>query len=307
MIKVRNLVKKFGDFTALNNISFDLKKGTVLAFLGPNGAGKTTTMRIITTFMPYTEGIVEIGGFDVLKNPRDVRALIGYLPEIPPLYPELRVKEYLNFVAKLKGIKKNISKKVDHIIEKCVLGEKQNFLISALSKGYRQRVGLAQALIHEPELLILDEPTSGLDPSQIVEIREFINNLGREHSLIISTHILSEASQLCSRVLIIDHGNIIASGSQQELEDMVNMKDRIIFRVSDSENAKKILESFNFVELVKISDNKVTVEGVFTDDKRARLVKELVSKDHLLYEMKNEKLSLEETFIEIIRRKKQDV
>jgi len=306
MIKVRGLTKKFGDFTALNNISFDLKKGSVLAFLGPNGAGKTTTMRIITTFMPYTDGTVEIGGFDVLSNPKDVRALIGYLPEVPPLYPELRVSEYLYFVAKLKGIRKNIRKRVNHIIDKCILGEKKDFLISALSKGYRQRVGLAQALIHEPELLILDEPTSGLDPAQIVEIREFIKSLGQEHSLLISTHILSEASQLCSKVLIIDHGNIIATGSQQELENMLDIKDRIIFRLSDPEKAKMTIESSNGVDIVEINQNTIVAEGSFSDKDRAEMVKNLINKDHLIYEMTNERLSLEDTFIEIMRRKTSD-
>lgn len=301
MIEVKNLVKKFGDFTALNNISFTLKKGEILGFLGPNGAGKTTTMRILTTFIPFTDGEVKIGDYDIVENPLEARKLIGYLPELPPLYPELRVNEYLYFVANLKGIRENINKRVEEIIDRCGLKEKQNAIIATLSKGYRQRVGLAQALIHKPLLLILDEPTSGLDPKQIVEIRNLIKDFGREHSILLSTHILSEASQLCDRVLIIDHGEIIAEGDQERLKSLVNAKERLLFRVN---NKNRMIELIKNKNINYTEDNEwIVVEVDFDDKKRALFFKEIINNNIDIYDIKRETISLEEAFVEIIRRK----
>ncbi|NBT57740.1 ATP-binding cassette domain-containing protein, partial [bacterium] len=211
MIEVRNLTKKYGDRTAINQLNFSVARGEILGFLGQNGAGKTTTMKILTGFMPATSGTAAIGGFDVLENPFEVKKKIGYLPETPPIYPELLVLEYLSFVAELRGIPKlDRSKKIDKAIELCHLGDVRRRLIGNLSKGYRQRVGLAQALIHDPEVLILDEPTVGLDPKQVNEARGLIKNLRGEKTIIYSTHILSEVAATCDRIIVIDRGNIVA-------------------------------------------------------------------------------------------------
>src|SRR5437667_4279507 len=195
MIKVEGLTKRYARTVAVDNISFEVEKGGIVGFLGPNGAGKTTTMRVLTCFLPPTAGSATVAGFDVLENPLEVKQRIGYLPETPPLYPEMEVIEYLTFVGKLKGVPKaDLAKRVDEVIERCAVGDVREKLISKLSKGYRQRVGLAQAIIHNPDVLILDEPTAGLDPKQIIETRKLIHDLSGEHTIILSTHILPEVS-----------------------------------------------------------------------------------------------------------------
>lgn len=299
MIKVTELVKRYGSFTAVNGISFELHKGEILGFLGPNGAGKTTTMRIITTFLPLSEGQVTVGGCDVLSDPNRVRKKIGYLPETPPLYPELRVNEYLNFVGRLKGIKNDLSKRVDEIIERCGLEEKRKALCSHLSKGYRQRVGLAQALIHKPDILILDEPTSGLDPRQIIEIRDFIRGLGDDHSIMLSTHILSEASQLCDRVQIIDKGKLIATGTQDELNELVRKQECVSFRVNDPHSALEILSKKKMN--CSLNQEALVISGNFGDEGRAELIAELVKGGIRIYAMESEDLSLEQLYIELVK------
>ena len=209
MIDVQNITKNYGPFQALKDISFQVDKGQIVGFLGPNGAGKTTTMRILTCFMPASSGRVTIAGYDVFKASRDVRKRIGYLPENVPLYPEMTVTKYLKYMAKIRGVPRSDSKAgLDNAIEACGLTERRHQIIGQLSRGFRQRVGLAQALIHEPDVLILDEPTSGLDPRQIVEIRELIKALGKERTILFSTHILPEASATCERLIIISRGEI---------------------------------------------------------------------------------------------------
>src|SRR5689334_2772020 len=198
MIKVEGLTKRYARTLAVDNISFEVEKGQIVGFLGPNGAGKTTTMRVLTCFLPPSSGTASVAGFDVLENPLEVKKRIGYLPETPPLYPEMEVDEYLRFVGRLKGISsEDIGSRIDQVIEQCVLGEYRTKLIGKLSKGYRQRVGLAQAIIHNPEVLVLDEPTSGLDPQQIIHTRELIRGLSGNHTIILSTHILSEIENSC--------------------------------------------------------------------------------------------------------------
>src|SRR5436305_1570793 len=198
MIQVEGLTKRYGRATAVNNITFHVKKGDIVGFLGPNGAGKTTTMRVLTCFLPPTEGKVTVAGFDVTEHPLDVKRHIGYLPETPPLYPEMEVLDYLIFVAKLKGLSgADVAKRADEAAGRCALGDVRHKLIGKLSKGYRQRVGLAQAILHNPDVLILDEPTSGLDPKQIIETRELIASLSGDHTIILSTHILSEVEHSC--------------------------------------------------------------------------------------------------------------
>jgi ABC-2 type transport system ATP-binding protein len=218
MIEVEGLTKRYGRQTAVDGISFKVQKGEILGFLGPNGAGKTTTMRILTCYLPPTEGTARVGGFDVFESPLEVKRRVGYLPETPPLYPDMDVVSFLDFVAKVKGVAAQDRKaKVDGAIEKCRIGDVRRQLIGRLSKGYRQRVGLAQAILHNPDVLILDEPTAGLDPKQIIETREMIKALGGDHTIILSTHILPEVSMTCGRVVIINRGRVVAEDTPENL------------------------------------------------------------------------------------------
>ena len=211
MIEVEGLTKRYGDFTAVENISFRVEKGEIVGFLGPNGAGKTTTMRVITGFLPATEGSVTVSGFDVFKNPMEMKKHIGYLPEHPPVYNDMTVAEYLRFVAKIKGVSRSHrSSAIEKVLQRCGLPEVTETIIGKLSKGYKQRVGLAQAMVHDPGVLVLDEPTIGLDPKQIIDIRELIKSLAGQHTIILSTHILQEVTMICERVLIIHQGRIVA-------------------------------------------------------------------------------------------------
>ncbi|HMC43091.1 MAG TPA: ABC transporter ATP-binding protein, partial [Acidimicrobiales bacterium] len=218
MIEVDNLTKRYGRTTAVDGISFVVKKGEILGFLGPNGAGKTTTMRILTCYLPPTEGTARVAGHDVFEEPLEVKRRVGYIPESPPLYPDMDVETFLDFCAKIKGVAKAQRRaRVDAATEKCRVGEVRKTLIGRLSKGYRQRVGLAQAILNDPEVLILDEPTAGLDPKQIIETRELIKGLGGEHTIILSTHILPEVSMTCGRVVIINKGRVVAEDTPENL------------------------------------------------------------------------------------------
>ena len=228
MIEVQQITKRYGQHTALDRISFSVAKGEVLAFLGPNGAGKTTTMRILTCFMPATEGTARVAGFDCAEQPLEVKRRIGYLPETPPVYQELTVTEYLQFVGRLRGLSgKVLTSSIHREVERLGLGTVQRRLIGNLSRGYRQRVGLAQALLHDPPILILDEPTVGLDPKQIIEIRELIKNLAGSHSVILSTHILPEATAVCQRVVIISGGRIVAEDTPDQLSARLRQSEKI--------------------------------------------------------------------------------
>ena len=210
MIEVLNLAKRYGDFHAVSNVTFSANKGDIVGFLGPNGAGKTTTLRMLSTYLPPSSGTARIAGFDILKESDEVRKRIGYLPETPPLYGEMTVKEYLTFVARIKGISgREVGNAVEEAIKICFLKNVQYRLCQHLSRGFRQRVGIAQAIIHNPEVIILDEPTSGLDPKQIIEIRQLIKSLAKQHTVLLSTHILPEVSMVCKKVVIINQGQII--------------------------------------------------------------------------------------------------
>jgi ABC-2 type transport system ATP-binding protein len=218
MIEVESLTKRYGRATAVDGVSFRVERGEVLGFLGPNGAGKTTTMRILTCYLPPSAGTARVAGYDVFAEPMEVRRRVGYLPETPPLYPDMTVEEYLGFCAKIKGVSPGERRsRVGDAMEKCRVGEVRSTLIAKLSKGYRQRVGLAQAIHHNPEVLLLDEPTAGLDPKQIIETRELIRGLGGEHTIILSTHILPEVSMTCGRVVIINQGRVVAEDSPENL------------------------------------------------------------------------------------------
>src|SRR5580765_4999623 len=228
VIEVDHLTKRYGNVKAVENITFEVEKGEILGFLGPNGAGKTTTMRILTCFLPATEGTARVAGFDCADQPMEVKRRIGYLPETPPVYQELTVTEYLRFVGRLRGLSGNtLTSSMQREIERLGLGTVQHRLIGNLSRGFRQRVGLAQALLHDPQVLILDEPTVGLDPKQIIEIRELIKNLAGSHSVILSTHILPEATAVCQRVVIISGGRIVAEDTPEQLSARLRQSEKI--------------------------------------------------------------------------------
>ena len=233
MITVKELTKRYARTVAVDQISFDVAKGQIVGFLGPNGAGKTTTMRMLTCFLPPSAGTANVAGFDVLEQPLQVKRRIGYLPETPPIYPEMETFEYLKFVGKLKGLSGNdLQKRVDHVCDRCAIADVKKKLLGKLSKGYRQRVGLAQAIIHNPDVLILDEPTAGLDPKQINETRDLIKNLAGDHTIILSTHILPEVEQTCQQVIIINKGKLVATDSVRNLQARARGAESVVVEVA---------------------------------------------------------------------------
>src|SRR2546421_186489 len=249
MIKVSELTKRYARTTAVDHISFEVEKGQIVGFLGPNGAGKTTTMRMLTCFLPPSSGTATVAGFDVLEAPFEVKKRIGYLPEAPPLYLEMRTAEYLTFVGRLKGLSGvDLQQRVDAVCERCAIGDVKKKLLGKLSKGYRQRVGLAQAIIHNPEVLILDEPTAGLDPKQINETRDLIKSLAGGHTIILSTHILPEVEQTCEKVIIINKGKLVATDSVNNLQSRARGAELVLIEVAgrngtlDSATAQQRLE-----------------------------------------------------------------
>ena len=312
MIVVENLTKYYGSFLALDNISFTIKEGEIVGFLGPNGAGKTTTIRIITTFLPPTSGKVYVAGYDVTERSVEVREKIGYLPENTPLYPELRVKEYLNFRAELKKVKDR-KKAIDRVIEECKLGDVVNALIGELSKGYRQRVGLADALISDPPILILDEPTLGLDPLQIRQTRQLIKELGKERTVFISSHILPEIEQIASKAIIINKGRIVGEGSIEELREKAGGFRKIFVEARDhkgKENIKDVVESLRNIEEVENVEYEEEEDKLYRfsikskgEGKRGlleeRIFELFVEKEWVLRKLYTEALTLEEVFAEI--------
>lgn len=262
-IVVKNLTKMYGTQKAVDNISFQLKTGEILGFLGPNGAGKTTTMKIMTCFMAPTFGDITIGGYSVRENPEKVKAMIGYLPESNPLYPEMAVIDYLKYVAEMQNIPADkIRERIATMVSVCGLEAEKHKRISELSKGYRQRVGLAQAMIHDPQILILDEPTTGLDPNQIIEIRELIKSIGREKTIILSSHILAEVEATCDRILIINKGNIVADGNYQELSSKAHGNEIISLSIEGAE-ADVIYTALKSMEQVEMVDLKSVKNQLF--------------------------------------------
>jgi ABC-type multidrug transport system, ATPase component len=306
LIEVNNLVKNYGKYQAVKDISFRVEQGEVLGLLGPNGAGKSTTMNIITGYISATRGEVKIGGYDILKNPREAKKRIGYLPEIPPVYVDMTVTEYLNFVADLKGVKKaEVKAMLDDIMEKIKITNVSGKLIKNLSKGYRQRVGLAQAMVGYPDVLILDEPTVGLDPKQIIEIRDLISELGKTHTIILSSHILSEISAVCNRVIIIHNGQIVASDTPDGLSAKLS-QNRYRVRLKGEENA--VFEAFDknenvaFAELTQ-SDEEGTcdifLEGAKGVDIRETAFEVAVKHNFVLLLINSEKMTLEDVFLQV--------
>ncbi|HMF78749.1 MAG TPA: ABC transporter ATP-binding protein [Bryobacteraceae bacterium] len=310
MIQVTGLSKRYARHVAVNNISFSVEKGDIVGFLGPNGAGKTTTMRILTCFMPPTEGQATVAGFDVFDQAFEVKKHIGYLPETPPLYPEMSVRDYLHFVARLKNIPNSeIKSRAEQVMERCSVADVSSKLISKLSKGYRQRVGLAQAIIHNPDVLILDEPTSGLDPKQINETRELIKSLAGEHTIILSTHILPEVEAVCKNVIIINKGRVVVTDSVDNLKNRAGIGGAIQVQVDTAGNADALavhqrLEQVSGVSKVLDRDSTGSrfvfeVESLQGQNARADVARAIVHAGWNLLELKSSSLTLEEVFLEL--------
>ncbi|NIN00025.1 MAG: ATP-binding cassette domain-containing protein [candidate division Zixibacteria bacterium] len=304
MIRIKNLTKRFGELKAVDDVTFDVHTGQILGFLGPNGAGKTTTVRIITCYLAPTSGKVEVDGLDVSEHSLEVRKKIGYLPENAPLYSEMNVLDYLRFIMGVRGVaKERWSERTNEITDVCGLGPVINRNIGELSKGFRQRVGLAQAMVHNPDILILDEPTSGLDPNQIAEIRSLIKELGKEKTVILCTHILPEVEATCSRVLIINEGRIVADGSPTELQSSFQGKEQIYLELKtpseDVQGKLARLENVENVERISTEGDdlkKFTVDCTKGVDLRENLFRLAVENDWILLEMRQEQASLEDVF-----------
>lgn len=299
-VEVKNLVKIYGKQRAVDNISFTAKKGEVLGFLGPNGAGKSTTMKIITGFIPQSEGDTIVCGFNSAEQPLEVQKRIGYLPEKNPLYQDMYVKEYLSFVANLHKIS-NKNARIAEMIEMTGLGREQGKLISSLSKGYKQRVGLAQAMLHNPDVLILDEPTSGLDPNQLVEIRALIKQLGQEKTVIFSTHIMQEVQAICDRVVIINKGKMVANDTIEKLQDRVTGGTLVTVEFAES-TAKNLLQKIEGVKTVKSLDgNRWELLSNKKNDVRSNVFHFAVQHKLTLLEMRKETYSIENVFQELTK------
>ncbi len=308
MIELKNITKYYGDFPAVTDISFKIEKGEIVGLLGPNGAGKSTTMKMITGFMPPTSGELTVDGNDIVSQSIEARRKIGYLPETVPLYTDMTVYSYIEYMGMLRGLsKKNIKSKVDNVIEICKLGDYRNSLISKLSKGFRQRVGISQAIIHEPEVLVLDEPTIGIDPNQVVETRQLIKNLSGEHTLILSSHILPEVSSICERVLIIHEGEIAASDTIENLSSLMSGKNKIEADIIGSpQSIVTELEKINDVKSVQFSINKsssefstFSIESEINSDIRSEIAKIIINNDWGLIRLQSMGMSLEDIFLQI--------
>jgi ABC-2 type transport system ATP-binding protein len=311
MIKVEGLTKRYARNVAVDQISFEVAKGQIVGFLGPNGAGKTTTMRVLTCFLPPTDGRASVAGFDVMEQPLEVKKRIGYLPETPPLYPEMEVWEYLTFVGRLKGVPKgDLKRRVEEVSERCAVADVSKKLISKLSKGYRQRVGLAQAIIHNPEVLILDEPTAGLDPKQIIETRQLIKGLAGDHTIILSTHILPEVEQTCEQVVIISKGKLVATDSVQNLTNRLRGSEAVAVEVEgrggelEPDGVQVRLEQVPGVSRVSLKETKggrliYEIESAQGQSVRAELARAVVESGWNLNELRPVGLSLEEVFLQL--------
>ena len=306
MIEVQHLTKRYGPVTAVDDISFAVQRGEILGFLGPNGAGKTTTMRVLTGYMPPTDGKAIVAGYDVFEQPIEAKRRTGYLPETPPLYPDMTVRDYLSFVARIKGVPRGErTARVNGMMEKTRISDVANRHCGKLSKGYRQRVGLAQALMHNPEVLILDEPTAGLDPKQIIETRQLIKALAGDHTIILSTHILPEVSQTCQRVVIINRGRVVAVDTPDNLTSRLRGSETMYLQVdAGGADVVSVLQRVTGVTRVAIADTKQQTVGYEVDseagrDVRRELAAAVVGRGWGLLEMRPMRLSLEEIFLHV--------
>ena len=311
MITVKGLTKRYANNTAVDHISFEVQKGQIVGFLGPNGAGKTTTMRMLTCFLTPSGGTATVAGFDILEQPFEVKKRIGYLPETPPVYPEMRIVEYLTFVGRLKGLTgSDLRSRVDYSCERCAIADVKDKIIGKLSKGYRQRVGLAQAIIHNPDVLILDEPTAGLDPKQINETRDLIKSLAGDHTIILSTHILPEVSQTCEQVIIINKGKVVATDSVSNLQSRARSGESVLLEVGgrngslDPAAVQRRLELVTGVTRVAFKEDSqrravFEVEGKKDLSLRGDLARAVVESGWDLNELRAASMSLEEIFLQL--------
>ena len=310
MIQVQGLTKKYSRNLAVDHISFEVQKGEIVVFLGPNGAGKTTTMRMLTCFLPPSDGSANVAGFDILEQPLEVKKRVGYLPETPPLYLEMETVEYLQFVGKLKGLNgEELSKRVDYASERCAITDVRKKLLGKLSKGYRQRVGLAQAIIHNPDVLILDEPTAGLDPKQINETRDLIRSLAGDHTIILSTHILPEVEQTCEKVIIINKGKLVATDSVENLQARARGAESMLVEIAgrngtlDCATVRSRLERISGVSRVALKNTRDSL-GTFEVESqkgfvRGDLARAIVESGWDLNELRPTAMSLEEIFLQL--------
>jgi ABC-2 type transport system ATP-binding protein len=311
MIKVEGLTKRYARHTAVDHISFEVAKGQIVGFLGPNGAGKTTTMRMLTCFMPPTEGTAEVAGYDVIASPMDVKRRIGYLPETPPLYPEMEVIEYLDFVARIKNLPSaGRTQRIKDVMERCAVADVRHREISKLSKGYKQRVGLAQAILHNPDVLILDEPTSGLDPAQIMETRDLIKELAGEHTIILSTHILPEVEQICERVVIIAKGKLVATDTVANLTTNLRGAETIALEVGGADEAsirERLDRIGGILNVTTVPSDAGHVRFTIDADKekhvRPEIARAIIGSGWELNELHGVGISLENIFLELISNK----
>lgn len=306
MIQVENLTKRYGTRTAIQDVSFEVQKGEILGFLGPNGAGKTTTMRVLAGFFPANEGRALVAGFDVFEEPLEAKRRVGYLPENPPVYTEMTVDSYLRFVARIKGVSStDMDARLEHAKSRCGLNDHGGRLIKHLSKGFRQRVGLAQALIHDPDVLILDEPTIGLDPKQIIEVRELIKSLGGDHTVILSTHILPEVSMTCERVVIINNGKIVAVDTPDNLTSQVSGGQRIQIEVAGPlDLLPELLTGIEGVVRVGTPEPfegrcRLSLESEAQSEIRPVVAQKLIEGGYSLYEIRSESMTLEQVFLKL--------
>jgi len=306
MIQVEHLTKCYGSLTAIEDVSFRVEPGEILGFLGPNGAGKTTTMRVLAGFFPATEGSVQVAGYDVFSQPLEAKSRIGYLPENPPVYTEMSLDSYLQFVARIKGVKPaQMKRRINYVKDRCGLVSEGERLIKHLSKGYRQRAGLAQALVHNPEVLILDEPTIGLDPKQIIEVRDLIKSLGGDHTVILSTHILPEVSMTCERVIIINNGKIVAVDSPENLTRQLSGGQKVEVEVAGP--MERLPQVINTIPLVKMESLPEAVNGTYRltlssegqEEIRHLISRRLIEAGFEVYGLQMEEMTLEEVFLKL--------
>jgi ABC-2 type transport system ATP-binding protein len=302
MIRVETLSKDFGSRRAVRDLSFNAHKGEILGFLGPNGAGKTTTMRILTGYMPPTSGTVEIGGFDVVDNSLEVRRLVGYMPESVPLYNDMTVADYLTYMGEFHQLP-DLDDRVDEVLEKVHLEDRAEGYVGNLSKGMRQRLGLAQAILHRPEVLILDEPTIGLDPAQIIEVRNLIREIGKEHTVMLSTHILTEVQQVCNRVIIINKGQIVAEDTPAGLQARLSGADRISIKIrGEAADLLPILSPLpGVLSISNSNENELEISMAAGQDIRPEIARQIINNKFDLLQMQSNSLSLEEIFMQLTR------
>lgn len=298
-IEVKNITKRYGVQRALDDVSFSIKTGEIVGLLGPNGAGKSTMMKILTCFLPQTEGEARVCGFDVITNPVDVRKKVGYLPETNPLYYDMYVREYLSFIAGIHKLGKKSKKRIDEIIDITGLGLEQNKKIVQLSKGYKQRVGLAQALIHDPEVLILDEPTSGLDPNQLIEIRNLIMEIGKSKTVMLSTHIMQEVEAVCSRIIIIDKGKIVANDSKTDIYKSHTDTQIVIVEFDKKIDSVKLKKIIGVIEVISLKDNIWQIKANNQSDIRPAIFQFAVNEKLTVLQMQNKQSNIEQIFQEL--------